>query len=148
MGEEYDIAGVKFRAMQMDEDLGYVGPFTELICDDPVSFRVGPRHIQFSDLISPEGRRDILRGLQTGALDPGILGLAYPNYLGSDSPPLSLEDYLRRMALEQPSEQNGANLPVHQLTKLPGDPDLRQCTICIVDFEVGNTVKTLPCCTA
>lgn len=39
-----------------------------------------------------------------------------------------------------------ASFPERQLCSVPSGDDNQQCMVCLEDFEVGSTVKTLPCC--
>jgi len=56
---------------------------------------------------------------------------------------LSIEDFLRRINRR---ERSGTNLPTRELDLLPTDPNARLCTICMEDFKLQETIKTLPCC--
>lgn len=46
---------------------------------------------------------------------------------------------------EQTDERIVGSLPTHTLTNLPSNPEAARCMICLNDYDVGDTVKTLPC---
>lgn len=50
------------------------------------------------------------------------------------------------MLSEELSETTLSQLPTFILDNLPSSAEQKGCLICLNDFEIGNKVRTLPCC--
>jgi len=124
-GQEINIDGVHFKVYECNPSSGVVVDTTWVTYEGFIARR------------SLEGFMDMNRG---NAVDDPMFLLARQM--------MQLQEIMEGMGQAQipgASPELIESLPTHTIENIPDDPEAAKCMVCLSQYEVGETVRTLPC---
>lgn len=128
-GNIININGVGFMVTECYPPKGVIMDYTQIMYDGSLGSRISP---SIEQVLQLHGR---------GLTEQQMIALARQI--------LELEQMMRAMGEHQmqgASEEAITVLPTQKISQIPEDPEAAKCMVCLSEYEIGEEVKTLPCC--